>query len=186
MKSFCIIFLICITQLVNSYSQDKADNILYSVGIGFGNENNVSNYGIFFTNDIKIEIAERLSLNPRVSFFQSLGSIESEGYRSHSGIFLETGLSYSIKKNGKVELSVNAGPSLEIGDETYSSLRRYEDGVLVEERFGNNMLKQFGFYGDFEISWKRDRCLKTIGLRTNYYGIYPEFLGIVYKIGFNL
>ena len=177
------------TLIMSSYSQEKTKDKLFSVGLGFGNENNVSNYGIFFTNDLKIGLTDKLYINPRLSFFQSLGSIENAddyGYRSHSGLFIDLGLGYSIIKKQKFDISINLGPSTEIGSETYSSMQRYENGILVEEQFENNNLKQFGFYSDIEIIWITGNLTNTIGLKTNYFGIYPEFIGIVYKIGLRI
>jgi hypothetical protein len=186
MKKIILLPLMVLGIVSCAFAQNNSKNMLYSVGIGLGTENNVGNYGLFLTNDLKISLAERLALNPRLSFFQSLRGFEDPeqfGYSNHSGLFIDLGLSYSLIAKEGFNFSVNVGPSTEIGSETYSSIRVYENGVLVDEVYEANKLRQFGFYADLEFAWIKDNCVHALAIKSNYYGIYPEFFGIAYKFG---
>jgi hypothetical protein len=179
-KTILIIVLIVFAQLLKA--QEKKG--IYSIGVGVGNENNISNYGIYFTNDYKYFVLDWLAINPRISFFQSTSSFEPAvdfGYRSHSGIFFDLGLSiYPFKR-----FSLNVGPSYEVGDESYLSMKKWENDVVVQEWYENNSIREFGFYADIEYSWPMTKKLiGTFGIKTNYLYFYPGFVGIVCKVGF--
>lgn len=172
-----------------SFTQNKIGDKIYSVGLGIGNENNVSNYGLYVSNDLKFYLKNKLSVNPRISLFQSLGSIEPEelyGYRSHYGFFFDLGANISLIKNDSYDLSLNVGPSYQLGKETYSIGRTIINDVVVEENFKTNSLRRLGLYCDLEFSYQVFRQIHSIGIRSNYFDIYPEFLGITYKIGLKL
>ena len=186
-----MIFLAILMGLIfnQAFTQNKFGDKIYSVGLGFGNENNVGNYGLYFSNDLRFYLTNRLSVNPRVSFFQSLGSIEPEkhyGYRSHSGIFFDLGANISLITNNSHDLSFSAGPSFQMGNETFSSGITVRNEVLVDEGFETITLRRLGFYCDLEFSFPVLNQIHSIGLRSSYFGIYPEFLGITYKIGIKL
>ncbi len=176
-------FILILSSTVFSQSEKQ---LTYSLGVGFGNENSVSNYGIYLSNDLKIPVAQKISLNPRLSFFQSLGSIEQSsdyGYRSHTGLFIEPGVSYFPFSNG---LSINAGPSLQIGNATYLETQ-YADpfGEGTIDRYKNDYLRRIGFYFDVEFSWVLpSNRISTLGIKSSSFEIFPEFLALTYKIGF--
>jgi len=172
--------------VLNVFGQDKTRDKIFSIGIGLGNENNVSNYGLFYSGDFKLELKNRLYLNPRVEYFQSTGSYEnaeSYGDRYHHGLFLDCGASYSFVKKQNFEISINLGPSLEIGKELFLRSRSVHNGVVVDEVYENNNLFRLGGYADLEFSFYLKNVVNTIGIKSYAFGIYPEFLGIIYKIG---
>jgi hypothetical protein len=187
-KASCFTLLFLAIQSI-TFSQSFMDKNVYNIGIGIGNENNVSNYGILFTNDYRIYMSKRIALNPRIGFFQSIGSLEPAdqfGYRSHSGIMFDFGLSYSFFMQIHTNLSINFGPSWELGSETYLASAEILDDVFVNQKFENNTLSRIGFYFDIDFTfWQNQNISHTLGLKTNYFSFYPEVVGIVYKIGFN-
>ena len=173
----------------SAFSQEpqKAKEKIYSFGLGIGNENDIGNFGLNVTNDLKIYLLNRFGVNPRVNYFQSLGLNDEEvnGFTSYSAVFVECGLFYSIVKNNKIEITVNAGPSGEFGNSTYAEMRQYdENGNVTNERFNNEYIRTLGYYNDLEFSWgKRKNLVNTIAIKANGFYIYPEFVGIVYKLG---
>jgi hypothetical protein len=186
MKTNLIFLLLTFLFAMNVNGQQPAKDKIYSIGIGFGNENNVSNYGILFTNDLKLELLNRFYLNPRVGFFQSTGSLEHAdqfGYRSHSGLFLDCGISYAFVKKQNFEITLNAGPSYEIGSETFLRSASIHNDEFINVVYENNQLSRLGAYADIEFSWMIKNVVNTIGIKTNAYGFYPEYVGIIYKIG---
>ncbi len=175
----------------NSFSQEtktKQKQKVYSFGLGVGSENDIGNFGLNITNDLKIYLLNRFGINPRLNYFQSLGLSNQQvnGFSSYSAVFIGCGLFYSIVKNRKIEITLNAGPSEEIGNSTYTGLwQNDKNGNIINEKFDNEYLRRFGFYTDLEFSWgKRKKIVNTIAIKANGYGIYPEFFGVVYKIGF--
>ncbi len=190
MKKGLLLLFILFASIVNGFSQNDFHRKVYSVGLGLGNENNISNFGMYFTNDFKYYALDRLAVNPRISFFQSLGvnNYKYYGYRSQSGVFFDLGASFSIIKYSYSEVSISTGPSFQIGSETYRSLAVYDEKFEVtEERFSNKYFHRLGLYLDLDLTLNDgDKLEQSIGIKSSFFGIYPEYLGIVYKIGFKL
>lgn len=185
-----LLILILFTSVSSGFSQNDFHRKIYSVGIGLGNENNISNFGMYFTNDFRYYALDWLAVNPRISFFQSLGlnNYQFYGYRSQSGVFFELGASFSIIKYSYSEVSINVGPSFQIGSETYRSIVVYDEYFnAAEEIFSNKYFRRLGFYLDLDLTFNDgDKLEQSIGIKSSFFGIYPEYLGLVYKIGFKL
>ncbi len=168
---------------ISSIRQDK-----YSIGFGYGFNSNVGNDGFIFSNDYKYFVTNSFALNPALSFFQSVNLFHDfeEGYKSHSGLVASFSLDYTFYLKNNHGISLNIGPSLEVGDQSRTWMRRYENGVLVEERFENERLFVPGVVASIEFGWDQDKKMqKSISLVSNsQYGLIPNSLGIVYKIGF--
>jgi len=47
-----------------------------------------------------------------------------------------------------------------------------------------NTYELLGYYTDLEFSWGKRKIVNTLAIKANGMYIYPEFLGVVYKIGF--
>lgn len=190
MKSSLFITLLSIVLTTVSYAQDsttRKEN--FSVGLGYGFNSNIGNDGVLFSNDYKYYLTDRLVINPGICFFQSVNmfrNIAENGYKSHSGLVLDLSLEYSIYSQKHFNIALNLGPSFEIGNLSYSSMRTYENGVLTEERFVHKQIYEPGVSGSVEFSWdKGQKLVKTLAIVTNsQYGLFPNSLGIVYKIGF--
>ena len=95
-------------------------------------------------------------------------------------------LDYTIYNKKDFNVALNLGPSFEIGDQSRTSMRTYIDGVMTEERFENERLFVPGVVGNIEVSWDENKKFaKSISIISNsQYGLIPNSLGIVYKIGF--
>lgn len=160
----------------------------YSVGIGYGLNRNMGNDGVVFSNDYKYYLSNRLAINPALTFFQSINMFHDfeDGYQSHSGLVLSFSLDYTIYNKNDFNIALNLGPSFEIGDQSYSWLRTYTDGVLTEDRIKNERLFAPGVVGNIEFSWdENEKFTKSISIVcNNQYGTILNSLGIVYKIGF--
>jgi hypothetical protein len=172
------------------YSGSEETSTVFSVGMALGSEHNIGHWGLFISNDLKVKINEYLALNPRINYFETLAATESgpmEGYSSHSGIFIDFGVSYYFIRESDYAFSLNVGHSYQIGNQTYSSASSWMGDELIDETFEHTRIRRFGFYTDLEYSWNREgKCLHTVALKTYSFEIYPEFLGLGYKIGFKL
>ncbi len=184
-----VVILVMLFISSSSYAQKSSiRKDKYSVGFGYGFNSNVGNDGLIISNDYKYYLSNRLALNPALSYFQSINLFHDfeEGYKSHSGLVLSFSLDYTIYNKKDFNISLNLGPSFEIGDQSRTWMRTYIDGVLTEERFENERLFVPGVVGNIEFSWDENKkFVKSISIISNsQYGLIPNSLGIVYKIGF--
>lgn len=174
----------------NTSGESQTPATVLSVGLALGGENNIGHWGLFLSNDLKVGLNKYLALNPRINYFETVVAAESEprkGYSSHSGIFIDFGLSCSFISKKEYAFSLNAGPSYQIGNQTNSKGRAFIGDELIDETFEHSRIRRFGFYTDLEYSWNREgKYLHTVALKTYSFDIYPEFLGLGYKIGFKL
>lgn len=180
LKLFSIVSILFTSQFIFSQENKK-----FSIGLGYGFDTNISNDGILLTNDYKIFLTNKLILNPGVSVFQSMNTIKriEPGYRSHSGLVFDLSLEYEIIKIKNFGISMNLGPSFEIGDQTYSSVRTYEYGVLIDEQFVHEQIYQPGLMAGIEFSFQKNKR-NTFSIVSNFqYGLLPNSVGVLYKIG---
>jgi hypothetical protein len=190
MRNLIFITIFSAFVITSSYAQKTINpKEKFSIGIGYGFNSNIGNDGIVFSNDYKHSLTDKLVINPGISFFQSINFFQDmaeNGYKSHSGLVFDLSLEYSVYRKNNFNIALNLGPSFEIGDLSYSSIRTYMDGVLIEERFVHDQVYEPGVFGSIEFSWDKDRKLvKTLAITTNsQFGLIPNSLGIVYKIGF--
>ncbi len=195
MKSlfFILSFFLLFVVSVNAFSQGKegenAPTVL-SFGLAFGDELNIGHWGLFICNDLKVGLNRYLALNPRINYFETVAAVESgpwKGFSSHSGIFTDLGLSFSFVRQSDYAFSLNAGPSFQLGNETRRKSSSILGDQLIDETFEHSRIRRFGFYTDLEYNWNREgKYLHTVALKTYSFDIYPEFLGLGYKIGFKL
>ncbi len=196
MKTIYFTFILSLFLIGPVFSQDssgkkeKAPSTVFSVGLALGSEQSIGNWGLFVSNDLKIALNQHLALNPRLVYFETIGSTDEGpfgGYSSHSGVFIDFGLSGFFVNKEDYAFSLNAGPSYQIGNQTNSIAISYVGDDLVDETFEHSRIRRFGFYTDLEYSWNREgKYLHTVALKTYSFNIFPEFLGLGYKIGFKL
>ncbi len=181
---FGVLFMVSLPSFAQQPAKPKKEKV-YSFGMGIMNENDIGNFGIVVTNDLKIYLLRRFGVNPRLSYFQSLGlNTYGDGFSSYSAIFMGCGLFYSVVKNKKMEITINAGPSGVFGNSTNLVVALYENGKLVNQRFDNEYIRNMAYFTDLEFSWGKRKIVNTLAIKATGMYIYPEFLGIVYKIGF--
>ncbi len=185
---FSIVLLFVSYAAFAQKTNTKQKKMEYSFGLGIMNENDIGNFGMVITNDLKIYLLHRFGVNPRLNYFQSLGVSNSgvDGdYSSYSTLFVECGLFYSIVKNKKIEITLNAGSSGIFGNSSYLEMVQYDkNGNVTNQRFNNEYIRTIGYYTDLEFSWGKRKIVNTLAIKANGMYIYPEFLGVVYKIGF--
>ena len=183
---FSIVLLFVSYAAFAQHATTKPKNMEYSFGLGIMNENDIGNFGMVVTNDLRIYLLPRFGVNPRLNYFQSLGLKNQKiyGFSSYSAVFVECGLFYSIVKNKKIEITLNAGPSAIFGNSSYLEVLWYDENGNRRERFNNEYIRNMGYYTDIEFSWGKRKIVNTLAIKANGMYIYPEFLGVVYKIGF--
>ena len=190
MKKFILLSSVLLLASFQTFAQQpvkQKKEKVYSFGLGIMNENDIGNFGVVVTNDLKIYLLRRFGVDPRLSYFQSLGlNTYNDGFSSYSTVFVGCGLFYSIVKNKKIEITINAGPSGVFGNSTNLVVALYEDGKLSNQRFDNEYIRNMAYFTDLEFSWGKRKIVNTLAIKATGMYIYPEFLGIVYKIGFRL
>ena len=195
MKVFYLGLILSLFLTGHAFSQensarDHAPSIILSVGLALGSEHNIGHWGLFVSNELRVGLSKSIALNPRLNYFESLAAVEGvpyKSYSSHSGVFIDFGLSYSFIREREYGFSLNAGPSYQIGNQTRTIGSSFVGDVLVDEQFEHTKIRRFGFYADLEYSWNREeKYLHTVALKTYSFDIYPEFLGLAYKLGFKL
>jgi hypothetical protein len=183
--SLALLFVLQVVTAQNTYKKPK--KLAYSFGLGIMNENDIGNFGMVVTNDLKIYLLNRLGINPRLNYFQSLG-VSSSGvdgdYSSYSALFVECGVFYSFVKNKKIEITLNAGPSGIFGNSTYLEMVTYYNNDIINKKYNNEYIRNLGYYTDLEFTWGKRKVINTLAIKANGMYIYPEFIGLVYKIGF--
>lgn len=195
MKNFYFTFILSLFLIGPVFSQDSSGkqedpSTIFSVGLALGSEHNIGNWGLFVSNDLKVALNQHLALNPRLVYFETIAAADVGpygGYSSHSGVFIDFGLSGFFISKEEYAFSLNAGPSYQIGNQTSSTAMSFAGDELINENFEHSRIRRLGFYTDLEYSWNRKgKYLYTVALKTYSFGIYPEFLGLGYKIGFKL
>jgi hypothetical protein len=194
MKKSVLLFAVLLLASSFTFAQQpgkQKKEKIYSFGTGIMNENDIGNLGIVVTNDLKIYLLKRFGINPRLSYFQSLGQTSTldpgnpDDFSSYSALFVECGLFYSFVKNQKVEITLNAGPSGVFGNSSYLELVAYDgNGNKIQERFNNEHITSMAYFTDLEFSWGKRKIVNTLAIKATGMYIYPEFLSLVYKIGF--
>jgi len=184
---FSIVLLFVSYAAFAQHATTKPKNMEYSFGLGIMNENDIGNFGMVVTNDLRIYLLPRFGVNPRLNYFQSIG-IKNSGvpgdYSSYSALFVDCGLFYSIVKNKKIEITLNAGPSGIFGSSTYLEVEQMDENGNITKRFNNETIHNLCYYTDLEFTWGKRKIVNTLAIKANGMYIYPEFLGVVYKIGF--
>ncbi len=183
-----VLFLASLPSFAQQPAKPKKEKV-YSFGMGVMNENDIGNLGVVVTNDLKIYLLRRFGVNPRLSYFQSLGLNAHDpdipgDFSSYSAVFVECGLFYSFVKNQKVEITLNAGPSGVFGNSSYLEMITYYNQTITQEKFNNEYIRNMAYFTDLEFSWGKRKIVNTLAIKATGMYIYPEFLGIVYKIGF--
>lgn len=174
----------------NIMEPDQENLTIFSLSLGFASHTGSGFYGPLVTNDLKTSLGKNLYINPRLSFFQSIFNppASSAGFNSHSGLFVDLGLSYSFLIEKAHSFSISAGPAYQTGSETRTISHTYVNDVLVDEKFRHRNIRHLGFYLDLDYNLNTtDKFIHSLGVKSYSFKANPfEFLALSYKIGFSL
>lgn len=197
MNRYLRISLFCMLCLLPTiaFSQEKDAKFRYSIGAGtsFDVNPNVKLWGLNIGGELNYQFAKRFSLNSGVSFYQSLGSLEKieilgfPNVDNSSGIFISPTLRYDIiQKDSGFKLSLGAGPSLQLGSETFRRLNPGDPSNRIPVTVSNKY-QRVGILLEAEAEWKTKNRNITNAFAISGYGaayIFPWYLNATYKLRF--
>lgn len=195
MKHFTIILIATIFNTVtNSFAQQN-DKLIYFVGVGPAIDGNIGMWGVNFSNELSFKVGKRGSINPSLTFYQSITEFgSSAGSNSSddnsSGIFTNATIRYNLLKTKKdFRISLAIGPSFQLGSEnTLSSANFNQDGV-PDYRYRIEKFNRLGITQQITFDWaaKNDnRANSAMISMTSFEGYWPWYLMATYRIGFKL
>lgn len=184
-----LIFILCLFPLI-AFSQEKTSKIHYSFGGGTTIDNNNLLWGLNMGGELNYRFAKRFSVNTGVSFYQSLGNLESNELSDidqSSGIFISPTLRYDIIQKGSgFKLAFGAGPSLQLGGESVRVRNFFNPQDPVPFTIINKY-QRVGLLLELEAEWKSKNptIRKAVGISAfGADGFFPWFIGATYKVRF--
>jgi len=185
-------FLIIIP--LSSFGQEKP-KLQYTVGFGSSIDGINSLWGVNFSNELNIKLGRRTSFNTGLQFYQSLGSYnektlpsESNGQNREqsSGIFITPTLKYDlIQRPSGFNLALAAGPSLQLGGETYIVPSFFEGSPPI---YFTNKLQRIGLFTELEAEWNSKNPNRKNAAGISAYGTKDGlwYVNATYKLRFKL
>lgn len=186
----------CLTPII-SFSQEKPK---LEYGIGFGSSLDAMNhlYGLNFSNELNVRLGKRTSFNMGLLFYQSLGSTGDKSLpnfsnrnnsEQSSGIFITPTLQYDlIQSPSGFNLAFSAGPSLQLGGETY--LRSISYGTDIPDyTYFVNKYQRIGLMLELEAEWNSKNPNRRNAVSISAFGAdnaIPWYLNATYKLKFNV
>jgi len=159
-KSLPLIFvlILCFLQ-VRTFAQE-ANKLTYYVGVGPAIDGNGGLLGVNVTNELSFRLRERTSLNPSLTFYQSIKYWNEDDKNkddNSSGLFTNVTFKYDVlKTKNDFRISLAFGPSFQIGSEN-----GYGGSYLVYDDFENyyveNNVERFtrlGYTQQVAFDWK--------------------------------
>ena len=175
-------------------AQEK-EKIRYTFGAGATHDGNLLLWGLNFVNEVDIPISKRFTFTPSLTFYHSIGTTEPNGrFASQksedfsSGIFFNPKLKYDIlQKDNGFKLSLSAGPSLNIGSQSFVSPFLFSDPDEPELILSSRSFVRLGLWMELEAEWntKNPNIKNGVGLSVSGYEKYmPWYINATYKIKF--
>ncbi|MBN7815597.1 hypothetical protein [Algoriphagus pacificus] len=179
-----------------SFAQEKP-KLQYAVGFGLSHDSMNLLYGLNFTNELNFGLGKRTSLNAGLTFYQSLGNYEKSsllmGQKSkeqYSGIFITPSFKYDIiqSKSG-FNLAIAAGPSLQLGGETFLFNAYPYGSESPYPTYVTNKYQRVGLFLELEAEWNSKNPNRRNAVSLSAFGAnnaMPWYLHATYKVRFKL
>ena len=179
----------------NVFSQNK-DKLTYYVGIGPALDGNGGLIGINVNNELSFRLGKRTSLNPSLTYYQSIGYLTmDEEFRNDnsSGLFTNLTFKYDVlKTRNDFRASLAFGPSFQIGSEN-----GYGGSFLVYDVVENYYVEthnveryiRLGYTQQIAFDWKsknKNRRNSAVVSMSSFGGYWPWYLMATYRLGFKL
>lgn len=192
-----LLLLVIACAPIVSHAQEKP-KLQYTVGFGPSIDGMNDLYGLNFSNELNVRLGKRTSFNGGFSFYQSLGSYNektlptfSNGKNSEqsSGIFITPSIKYDIiQRPSGFNLAFSAGPSLQLGGETF--IRSFYSGSEIPETtYLVNKYQRIGLMIELEAEWNSKNPNRKNAVSLSAFGddyAIPWYLNATYKVRFNL
>ncbi len=178
-----------------SVAQEFDRSLMYKIGIGPGIEGNIGLIGLVFSNELSIDLSNRFSVNPSLTFFGTVRqwTMYDDGTPNndhHSGFFTNiTGQFDFIKTARNFNVGIGIGPSFEIGSSTFRTSGQFIDGRWTNFTYDVNHHKRMGYVTNLVFSWNHQKKISNSSLLVSMYSFdnyYGYFLMTTYRAGFRL
>ena len=190
-----LLLIFCSLLSLSSFAQERP-KFQYTVGFGSSIDGMNDLYGLNFTNELNVRLGKRTSFNAGFSFYQSLGSYNekmlpefSNGKNNEqsSGIFITPSLKYDIiQRPSGFKLAFSAGPSLQLGGETF--IRSFYTGQAVSNYIVNKY-QRVGLMIELEAEWNSKNPNRKNAVSLSAFGAenaIPWYLNATYKMRFKI
>lgn len=187
---------VCLMPLA-SFAQEKP-KLQYTVGFGSSIDGMNLLYGLNFSNELNVRLGKRTSFNAGVSFYQSLGSYEerilpplSDGKNKEqsSGIFITPSFKYDIiQRPSGFNLALSAGPSLQLGGETFIRSDPFSSET-TSTAYITNKYQRVGLFMELEAEWNSKNPNRKNAVSLSAFGAnnaMPWYLNATYKMRFKV
>ncbi|MCE7053208.1 hypothetical protein LZF95_00880 [Algoriphagus sp. AGSA1] len=199
MKRSLLLCFALVTYFIHSSAVAQDNNKLtYYVGIGPAIDGNIGLYGINISNELSFGVGKRTSLNPSLTYYQSIKSFDNFddpkfGQDNSSGLFTNVTFKYDVlKTKNDFKISLAFGPSFQIGSENgyggsyliYDDVENYYVHQYTVERFF-----RLGYTQQIAFDWKsknENRRNSAVVSMSSFDGYWPWYLMATYRIGYRL
>lgn len=195
MKKFTFILLASIfISGINAFAQ-KDDKLTYFVGVGPGIDGNIGMWGINFSNELSFKVGKRGSINPSLTFYQSITEFGSSADSNSSddnssGIFTNATIGYNLlKTKNDFKISVAIGPSFQLGSENLFGGIYYNEIEVPNYLYRIEKFNRLGITQQITFDWaakNENRVNSAMISMTSFEGYWPWYLMVTYRIGFKL
>ncbi|MDI1322341.1 MAG: hypothetical protein PSV36_06300 [Algoriphagus sp.] len=195
MKKFTFILLTTIFFSGTSAFAQQDNKLTYFVGVGPAIDGNIGLWGLNFSNELSFKFGKRGSINPSLTFYQSIGSFDNfEDSRlnedNSSGIFTNATLGYNLlKTKNDFKISVAIGPSFQLGSENALGSIYYDENDVPDYRYRIEKFNRLGITQQITFDWaskNENRVNSAMISMTSFEGYWPWYLMATYRIGFKL
>tara|TARA_R110002020_G_scaffold381231_1_gene592235 strand:+ start:403 stop:999 length:597 start_codon:yes stop_codon:yes gene_type:complete len=179
----------------NSFAQEK-NKLTYYVGIGPAIDGNGGLIGINVNNELSFRLGKRTSLNPSLTYYQSIKYWDEEDIfkdDNSSGLFTNVTFKYDVlKTKNDFRVSLAFGPSFQIGSEN-----GYGGSFLVYDVVENYYVEthnveryiRLGYTQQIAFDWKsknENRRNSAVLSMSSFDSYWPWYLMATYRMGFKL
>lgn len=188
-----LICILCMLPML-TYSQEKDSKISYSFGGGASIDGNNLLWGLNLGTELNYQFSRRFSLNTGISFYQSIGNLNdrevfnfTKRLDQSSGVFVTPTLRYDIiSRDSGFKLAFGAGPSLQLGGETFTYLDNFNTESF-RPFIHSNRYRRVGLMLELEAQWKTKNPNVNNAFGISAYGAdyyFPWYLNATYKVRF--
>lgn len=190
-----LILLFCSLLPLATHAQVKP-KLQYTVGFGSSIDGMNDLYGLNFSNELNVRLGKRTSFNAGLLFYQSLGSYNEKTLPEYSNgknneqssaIFITPSFKYDIiQRPSGFNLTFSAGPSLQLGGETF--IRSFYSGQPVSN-YTVNKYQRVGLMIELEAEWNSKNPNRKNAVSLSAFGAdnsIPWYLNATYKMRFKV
>ncbi|WP_291785231.1 hypothetical protein [Cecembia sp.] len=201
-KCYIIALITMMSFSISTFAQEDKKELIYRVGVGPVIDGDIGMFGINIMNELTFRMTDRFSINPSLTYYSSLGYIESRQFFSEnpdfqdqsfsSSLFTDVRFQYDVIRTNKgFRLGLAAGPSFQLGGHTYYSGAWVNDviGSFNPSGYATERFKRLGYVTQVTFDWKtaNPNRRNTIAVSMSSFDNYwPYYLMVNYRLGFKI